>query len=173
MDSAKPASPSPNSPDAALIPDEILSIGKWTPMTPVEATATSPASSPSASAPSACIARASSMPRSPVAALALPLFATTARTPPLHSLSRHDERRTPNGVAGEHGRRLAGPLGEEEPEIPPPNVAYPTPNPSRHEARGSRHTRERDFILIVESLFITGAYCRTRLRGRQPVYAET
>ena len=88
MDSAKPSPPSPNSPDAALIPDEILSIGKWTPMTPVEATATSPALIPSASAASACIVRASSMPRSPVAALALPLFATTARTPPVSTASR-------------------------------------------------------------------------------------
>jgi hypothetical protein len=29
------------------------------------------------------------------------------------------------------------------------------------------------FIPIVESLFITGGYCRTRVRGRQPVYART
>src|SRR5215204_655268 len=59
----------------------------------------------------------------------------------LHSLSRHHERRALDGVAGEHGRRLAGKLGEEEPEIPPPSITYPTRNPNRHKARGGSHTR--------------------------------
>jgi hypothetical protein len=33
--------------------------------------------------------------------------------------------------------------------------------------------REREFIPIVESLFIMGAYCRTRVWEGQPKYAET
>ena len=48
------------------------------PITPVERTTTSSAAMPSSRAVSAAVARASSSPRMPVAAFALPEFATTA-----------------------------------------------------------------------------------------------
>jgi hypothetical protein len=56
MASAKPAPSRPNSIEAAFIPDEILPIGRCSPITPVEATATSSASIPRAPAASACMA---------------------------------------------------------------------------------------------------------------------
>ena len=55
---------------------------KGTPMTPVEATSTSSAAQPRASATMRADARATSRPCSPVAALALPEFRTTARAWP-------------------------------------------------------------------------------------------
>jgi hypothetical protein len=51
-------------------------------MTPVEATATLAGSTPIACAAAACIARAACIPAGPVAALALPEFAITARRAP-------------------------------------------------------------------------------------------
>ncbi len=51
-------------------------------MTPVEATSTSEAGQPTASAVMDAMARAASRPRSPVAALATPEFTTTARAVP-------------------------------------------------------------------------------------------
>jgi hypothetical protein len=52
--------------------------GSVVPITPVERTSTSSVSRPSRRAVSAAVARASSRPRSPVAALATPEFVTTA-----------------------------------------------------------------------------------------------
>ena len=55
------------------------SIGSGTPITPVEATATRSSWTPDAIAAAPCIRAASSSPRFPVAAFALPEFTTTAR----------------------------------------------------------------------------------------------
>ncbi len=58
------------------------SISRGTPMTPVEATSTSPALQPRASATTPQVSRAMARPGSPVAALALPELMTTARIVP-------------------------------------------------------------------------------------------
>ena len=64
---------------AASIPAETVSIGRCSPMTPVDDTRISSVDSPSAAAACPAIAAASSRPRCPVQALALPLLTTTAR----------------------------------------------------------------------------------------------
>jgi hypothetical protein len=63
----------------AAMPLATLSIGRWRPITPVESTSTWSGRQPSASAVAAAIVRASSMPRGPVTALALPALVITAR----------------------------------------------------------------------------------------------
>ena len=68
-----------SSPRAARIPFITPSIGIGTPITPVDATATRSSRTPAAIAPAPCMRAASSSPRLPVAALALPEFTTTAR----------------------------------------------------------------------------------------------
>ena len=170
--SAKPSPPS--SPAAALMPAEILSIGNRSPMTPVEATATSSASIPSASAASLCIARASSTPRPPVAALAMPLFATTARTPPASTASRVTTSGAPlTALRVNTAAASQGSSENRSPRSRTPEPRTPHATPAATKPSAAAAPPEGDFIPIVESLFITGAYCRTRARGRQPVYAET
>ena len=73
---------------ARAIPSRTLSMGRGTPMTPVEATTTSSAAQPKASAVRAAISRASARPASPVAAFAQPAFTTTARARPERRCSR-------------------------------------------------------------------------------------
>ncbi len=86
------AAKAPPSQDSAAtargIPSRSLSMGRWTPMTPVEATTTSSGRHPKAVAVSDAISRASRSPRSPVAALAHPAFTTTARAWPPRRCSR-------------------------------------------------------------------------------------
>ena len=67
---------------ASLTPCSSFSIGRFTPMTPVEATRTSPAAQPSASAAISVVRLASFMPCSPVQAFAQPALATMARALP-------------------------------------------------------------------------------------------
>ena len=76
-----------------------LSTSSGTPITPVEATATRSSGTPAAIAAAPCMRAASSSPRRPVAALALPELATTARmrVQPA-ALLREQHRR------GEHAR---------------------------------------------------------------------
>ena len=57
-------------------------MGSRSPITPVEHTARLPMGTPAAAAAVSPMARASTMPCSPVAALAQPLFTTTPRIPP-------------------------------------------------------------------------------------------
>ncbi len=66
---------------AARIPCSIFSTGRWWLIPPVEASAISSGSQPSAIAAAPCVLAASSSPRPPVAALAQPEFASTARRP--------------------------------------------------------------------------------------------
>ena len=78
----KSASPSARScPAARARPLTIACVSSGTPMTPVEATATCSCGTPAAIAAAPCIFAASSRPRPPVAAFALPEFAATARRP--------------------------------------------------------------------------------------------
>ena len=64
---------------ASAMPRAIFSIGRLTPMRPVEQTKNCSGETPQASAASAHIAAASFMPCSPVQALAFPLVATMPR----------------------------------------------------------------------------------------------
>ncbi len=61
------------------MPRMIFSVSSGTPITPVDAIATRSSGTPATIAPAPCIRAASSSPRRPVAALALPELATTAR----------------------------------------------------------------------------------------------
>lgn len=74
---------------SASIPLEIWSMGSRRPMVPVEETHTSLAEQPMACAVRAAMLSVSRTPCSPVQALALPLFTTTARLFPLATRSRH------------------------------------------------------------------------------------
>ena len=67
---------------AASTPAVSAFIGSRSPMTPVEHTARLPTGTPAAAAAVSPMARASTMPCSPVAALAQPLFTTTPRRLP-------------------------------------------------------------------------------------------
>ena len=79
MARAASAQPSPRAhATAASIPWRITSMGRNSPMTPVEKGSTWSARTPTAAPRWAQEARASARPRSPVAALALPLFTTSA-----------------------------------------------------------------------------------------------
>ena len=81
---AAPKSPSPSAASsrrASAMPRMTLSVSRGLPITPVEATATRSSSTPATMAPAPCMRAASSSPRRPVAALALPELATTARMP--------------------------------------------------------------------------------------------
>ena len=69
------------------MPRSIFSIGRWTPITPVEATTTSRGESPSLAAASSVMRSASARPRSAVQALALPALTTTAWQRPERSRS--------------------------------------------------------------------------------------
>ena len=96
---------SPSSSAACRMPRRMLSMGRYWPMTPVEATSTSPSSMRSAAAVSLTIVQASSRPRSPVQALALPLLTTSARIIAAggHLLATDDHRRRHDAVGREHG----------------------------------------------------------------------
>ena len=72
------------------------SSGSGTPITPVDATATWSSRTPDAIAPAPCIRAASSSPRRPVAAFALPELTTTARSASSRQRSRHSS----TGAAG-------------------------------------------------------------------------
>ncbi len=65
---------------AARMPLSTSSTGRWWLIAPVEASATSAGSTPTASAAAPCVLAASSSPRRPVAALAQPELASTARS---------------------------------------------------------------------------------------------
>ena len=75
-----PSPPGASSPRAARIAPIMPSIGSGTPITPVEATATCSSWTPAAIAAAPCMRAASSSPRRPVAAFALPALTTTARS---------------------------------------------------------------------------------------------
>ena len=75
-------SASESSATAADTPSRILSMGRFTPITPVEATATRFAAQDNFSAAKAAVSFASFSPCSPVQALAQPALATTARRAP-------------------------------------------------------------------------------------------
>ena len=109
---AAKSGPPPAARDFAALPMPLTmrSMGSGTPITPVEATATSSGGRRNASAATRRICAASPSPRLPVQALALPEFTTTPR-----SRSQNDEprvRRTGaaaaafvvNSTADEHGR---------------------------------------------------------------------
>ena len=68
-----------NFPTASLMPAVILSMGRLTPITPVEATNTSSAAQPICSAAIFAVSFAAFIPVSPVQAFAQPAFATMAR----------------------------------------------------------------------------------------------
>ena len=68
--------------NAAGSPPRILSIGRPTPITPVDATSTCSTGQPTSRAVSAAISRATRSPSSPVQALAQPLLTTIARAVP-------------------------------------------------------------------------------------------
>lgn len=71
--------PSSDSPaTAGFSPGRSLSIGSWTPITPVDRTSTCSAGSPSNRPASAAVANAFSLPRSPVAEFATPELTMTA-----------------------------------------------------------------------------------------------
>ena len=83
MASPKSGPPSRDSPAAAASTPAVSAfMGRRSPMTPVEHTARLPTGRPAAAAAVSPIARASTMPCSPVAALAHPLFTTTPRRLP-------------------------------------------------------------------------------------------
>ena len=90
-------------------------------MTPVEATATWSACTPPAMAAAPCILAASSIPRPPVAAFALPELATTTRS----ASSRERSRVTSTGAAStpERVKRAAlvvvGRVGDEQADVGP------------------------------------------------------
>ena len=72
---------------ASLMPFSNLSIGRVTPITPVEPTITSSALMPSSLAAISLVLYASSMPCLPVQALAQPALATIARALPVATVS--------------------------------------------------------------------------------------
>ncbi len=105
---------------AARMPADTLSIGRPTPITPVEATSTSSARQPSAAATSAAMRRAFAMPSSPVQALAQPLLTTMARARPRSARDaalETEDRRGLRQVRREQRRRGHGPVGGEDREV--------------------------------------------------------
>ena len=82
-----------SAPAVPRAPAETVARSSPTPITPVEATPTRPASTPSAPAAASRIARATSRPRSPSPTFALPLFTTTARSRASSRAARHLHRR--------------------------------------------------------------------------------
>ena len=78
----KSSASSPSPAQAARTPASTGSRGSSVPITPVEATATCPASTPSSSAAADCIASAVSTPRGPSPTFEQPELATTARRRP-------------------------------------------------------------------------------------------
>ena len=104
---------------APAAPPRFARSGSGTPITPVEATATSPAASPSAAAAASWTRAAASIPASPVAALALPEFATTARIAPRSQRSRvtSDGRGEHAGIAEAGGADGGGRVGDDQAEV--------------------------------------------------------
>ena len=92
-----------SSPQAARTPLTTFSRGSSVPITPVEATATWPGSTPSSSAAAACIAAAVSRPRCPSPTFEQPELAATARRPSRRASSRDDHRGAHAGVRREAG----------------------------------------------------------------------
>ncbi len=83
---------------AATMPASIFSIGSGCPITPVEATSTSSDLQPTLRAASAVIARASRIPRAPIATFEQPEFATIARATPRRTRSRESATGAPTTV---------------------------------------------------------------------------
>ena len=75
--------------NAAFSPASALSLGKGTPMTPVEETNTSLSAQPRCVATCRVMASTASRPRKPVKAFELPALTTSARARPPFRLSRH------------------------------------------------------------------------------------
>ena len=111
----------PSAPSASaesLMPAATLSMGRYWPITPVEETRTSSSSDAERRGVSRTISQASSIPRSPVQALALPLFTASAmnRPPARAQFLVHDDRRRLHDVGREHGRsdRRGGCIDQRE-----------------------------------------------------------
>ena len=125
--------------ERAAIPRMTLSVSSGTPITPVEATATRSSSTPATIAPAPCMRAASSRPRRPVAALALPELATTARIPA--SWQRSWVSRT--GAAQHAGAREArgahgvGGVGDEQTEVAAAGGLEPQATPAARKPAGS------------------------------------
>src|SRR5215216_2357660 len=103
------------------------------------------------------------MPRSPVAALALPLFATTAWTPPVSTASRVTTRGAPQTALRVNTAAVSQGSSEKRSprsRLPASRTPHATPAATKPEAAVT--PGERDFIPIVESLFITGAAYSSR-----------
>ena len=101
---------------ARRTPSAMRSIGRFTPMTPVEQTATSSGGNPRASAASSDMRRAFASPVAPVQALAKPVLTATARRTPPFTRSRSSRTgaaamafvvKTPAQAAGESDTRRA------------------------------------------------------------------
>ena len=96
--------------------------------------------------------------------VALPLFATTARTAPVSTASRVTTSGAPlttlrvNTAAVSHGNSE-----KRSPRSRLPTSRTPHPTPAATKPEAAVTPGERDFIPIVESLFIMRAYCRTRV----------
>ena len=117
----------------------IGSAGSGTPITPVEATATTCGSSPSAIPAAPCMRAASSTPRRPVAALALPELATTARSE--SSAQRSWHRITGAASTPERVKRAAltvpGVSETSRPRSVPPLGLRPAATPAARKPCGS------------------------------------
>ena len=135
---AKSRSPSARSSCAAAsVPRVIASIGSGTPMTPVEATATTRSLTPQAIAAPPCIFAASSIPRPPVAAFALPELTTTARRPPrsvccLVSRTGADSAPERAEARGARGLQL---VADDQAEVPGAGALDPAGDARRAEAQ--------------------------------------
>ena len=145
MASAKPAPSRPRPAATPSIPAEIFAIGRCSPITPVEATATS----------SSLYSQSLGRERLHLAGVLQPLLPGPGIGVPavgnyhphvsaFDGLPCNTERRAFDGVAREDGRRRTLVLGEEEAEIPPPSVPYPAHDPSSDESFRRRYSpRER------------------------------
>jgi hypothetical protein len=136
---AKSTSPSGRSSERARArPPTTARESSGTPMTPVEATATRSASTPPAIAAAPCILAASSMPRPPVAALALPELAATTR-----SASRRERSRVTSTGAAKTPERVkraalvaSGASQTSRPTSVPPLGLMPAATPAARKPAG-------------------------------------
>ena len=139
IESPKAASPSgASSRRAFAMPRITLSVSSGTPITPVDATATCSSCTPAAIAPAPCMRAASSSPRRPVAALALPAFATTARSPPRRQrswVSRTGAASTPERVK-RAALTVSGESETSRPRSSPPDGLSPHATPAARKPAG-------------------------------------
>ena len=172
-DGARRLGPPPSQASAAAgrgIPARSLSMGRGTPMTPVEATTTSAGAQPRARADERRhLARVARGPRSPVAALAQPAFTTTARArPAAEVLARDQDRRGLRAVGGEDAGRGAGPSATSRARSGRPRLD-PGGDRRRPEAeRGGDAHRGRPFgsALFRASTAFTSTGRRSRVSAR-------